>query len=65
MRTLFVIPLVLMSLATFPCWAVTFKDGKISSENVILDRCNSDHKDNFSGTEENAFGTYKGEFQKK
>ena len=32
MKTLFIIPLVLLSLVSFPSWAVTFKDGEISSE---------------------------------
>ena len=53
-----------MSLVSFPSWAVTFKDGKISSESVILENCRSDYKHNCVGTETNAFGTYKGEFQK-
>ena len=63
MRTLFIIPLLLLSLVSFPSWAVTFKDGKISSESVILENCRSDYKHNCVGTETNAFGTYKGEFQ--
>ena len=52
-----------MSLVSFPSLAVTFKDGKISSESVILENCRSEYKHNCVGTETNAFWTYNGEFQ--
>ena len=35
MKSLFIIPLVLMSLVSSPSWAVTFKDGKVSKDNQV------------------------------